>query len=89
MTSEVTAPTITMYGADWCSDCLRAKKVLESNSVAYEYINLVDTPEQADAAQKISGRTNIPVITFPDGTHQVEPSNVELEAKLRDVGALD
>lgn len=88
MTSEKTVPTITMYGADWCSDCTRAKKVLDQNNVVYDYINLVDSPDQADAARKISGRTNIPVITFPDGTHQVEPSNGELEAKLREVGAL-
>ena len=61
-----------MYGADWCSDCLRAKKVLDLSGVAYDYIDLVARPEQADAAQAISGRTNIPVITFPDGTHQVD-----------------
>jgi len=88
MTSETTTPTITMYGADWCSDCLRAKKVLDHNGVVYDYINLVESPDQAEAAQKISGSTNIPVLTFPDGTHQVEPSNAELEAKLREVGAL-
>lgn len=76
-----------MYGADWCSDCRRAKKVLDLSGVAYKYIDLVAQPEQADAAQAISGRTNIPVITFPDGSHQVEPSNAELEAKLREVGA--
>jgi mycoredoxin len=77
-----------MYGADWCIDCRRAKGVFEANDVAYEFIDLEAIPEAADAAKAISGRTNIPVITFPDGTHQVEPSNAALEAKLREVGAL-
>ena len=58
-----------MYGADWCSDGTRAKSVLESHDVAFEYINLVESPEKAGAAQAISGRTSIPVITFPDGSY--------------------
>jgi glutaredoxin len=81
-------PEITMYGADWCSDCTRAKNVLESHDVAFEYINLVESPEKAGAAQAISGRTSIPVITFPDGSYLVEPSNGDLESKLREVGVL-
>ncbi|MCY7413138.1 MAG: NrdH-redoxin [Salinibacterium sp.] len=82
------ATSITMYGADWCGDCRRAKAVFDANSVDYEYIDLEAVPEAADAAKAISGRTNIPVITFPDGTHQVEPSNAQLMEKLRGVGAL-
>lgn len=77
-----------MYGADWCIDCRRAKGVLDSNSVAYTYVDVDAVVEGANAALAISGRTNIPVIVFPDGTHQVEPSNADLEAKLREVGAL-
>ena len=84
----MTNSDITLYGADWCRDCIRAKALLDEKSIVYTYVDLVATPEQADAAQAISGRTNIPVITFPDGSHQVEPSNAELEAKLREVGVL-
>lgn len=84
----MTTPDITLFGADWCGDCIRAKALLDARSIDYTYIDLVKTPEQADAALAISGRTNIPVITFPDGSHQVEPSNVELEAKLRELGVL-
>ncbi len=79
---------ITLYGADWCGDCIRAKAFMDARSIDYTYIDLVATPEQADAAQAISGRTSIPVITFADGSHQVEPSNADLEAKLREVGAI-
>jgi len=80
--------TITMFGADWCRDCLRAKAFFDAESIDYTYVDLSKDPEQADVAWAISGRTNIPVITFPDGTHLVEPSNPELEARLRAVGAL-
>ncbi len=84
----MTSTNISLYGADWCGDCIRAKAVLDANSIDYTYFDLVATPEQADAAHAISGRTNIPVITFPDGTHLVEPSNAELKAKLTEVGVL-
>ena len=78
MTSE-----ITMYGAAWCGDCRRSKKLLDSIGVDYEYIDLEVNVPAADIARGISGRTNIPVITFPDGTHFVEPSDTELRAKVK------
>jgi mycoredoxin len=84
----MSAPEITMYGADWCGDCRRAKSLFDAHGVHYTYVDVERVVEGADAARAISGRTNIPVVVFPDGTHQVEPSNAELEAKLREVGAL-
>ena len=82
------SPEITLYGADWCSDCRRSKSLLDAKGVAYTYVDVEAVLEGADAALAISGRTSIPVIAFADGTHQVEPSNAELEAKLVAIGAL-
>ncbi|HEU5223320.1 MAG TPA: glutaredoxin domain-containing protein [Candidatus Lumbricidophila sp.] len=79
---ETTPQIPTMYGAAWCGDCRRSKALLDRVGAEYEYINLELTPERADEARAISGRTNIPVIVFPDGTHLVEPSDAELAAKL-------
>jgi mycoredoxin len=73
---------ITMYGAEWCSDCRRSKKLLDELGVDYEYIDLEADVSAADKARAISGRTNIPVIVFPDDTHFVEPSNEELREKV-------
>lgn len=77
---------IQVYGADWCSDCIRAKRVFGEAGISYEWIDLVATPEAAETAQSISGRTNIPVIAYPDGTHQVEPSDEAMRAKLAELG---
>lgn len=76
---------VVMYGADWCSDCRRAKSVLDADGVDYEYIDTVEVEDAADRAKAISGRMNIPVIVFPDGSHLVEPSNAELREKLATV----
>lgn len=79
--------TITMYGADWCSDCRRSKKLLDDMGVDYEYVDLVADPSAADRAKAISGRTSIPVIAFSDGTHFVEPSDAELREKVETLSA--
>ena len=87
----MTSPTdlaparITMYGAAWCGDCRRSKALLDRRGVDYEYVDLEVVVEGADRAKAISGRTNIPVVVFPDGTHFTEPPDAELGAKLDEV----
>lgn len=88
MTSSATNPDrITMYGAEWCSDCRRSKRLLDTRGVDYDYVDLEVNVEAAETAKSISGRTNIPVVVFPDGTHFTEPSDAELTAKLDAVAA--
>lgn len=89
----MTSPTdanparITMYGADWCGDCRRAKAVLDRRGADYDYVDLEVEFDGASRAKAISGRTNIPVVVFPDGTHFTEPTDAELGAKLDEVEA--
>ncbi|MFF2275807.1 glutaredoxin family protein [Agromyces sp. NPDC058126] len=71
-----------MYGAAWCGDCRRSKRLLDGRGVDYDYVDLEVNVEAADIAKSISGRTNIPVVVFPDGTHFTEPTDDELGAKL-------
>ena len=82
----MTSPsTITMFGADWCRDCVRTKRQLDSLGIQYTYVDLVADPAAADVAREISGRTSIPVVVYPDASHHVEPSNDAVEAKLREL----
>ncbi len=87
----MTAPatdTITLFGADWCRDCIRTKKQLDELGIEYSYVDLVADPAAADVAREISGRTNIPVVLYPDSSHHVEPSNADVEAKLRELSLI-
>lgn len=81
-------PTITVFGADWCRDCLRTKRQLDRLAVDYHYIDLVADPAAAEVARDISGRTRIPVVVYPDASHHVEPSDADVEAKLRELTLL-
>lgn len=77
--------TLTMFGAAWCRDCVRTKRQLDELGVDYTYVDLVAEPAAADVAREISGRINIPVVVYPDASHHVEPSNADVEAKLREL----
>lgn len=74
---------ITMYGAAWCGDCVRAKAHLERNNVDFDYVDLEAHPDRVSEAQELAGRSNIPVIVFDDGTVLVEPSNKEIDSVLQ------
>ncbi|MFC7788313.1 glutaredoxin family protein [Microbacterium sp. MAHUQ-60] len=87
MTSPA-SDTITMFGAEWCSDCRRTKKQLDELGIPFTYVDLEAEPAAADVAKEISGRTNIPVVVYPDSSHHVEPSNADVEAKLRELSLI-
>ncbi len=75
--------SITMYSADWCGDCVRSKRLLDSLQVSYEIIDVESVPGASDKVIEINGgMRSIPVILFPDGTHLTEPSDIDLKAKL-------
>lgn len=80
---------VTMYGAEWCGDCRRSKRFLDSNNVSYEYIDVEADASASDKVIEINGgQRSIPVILFSDGTHLTEPSDNELKAKLESLKIL-
>lgn len=82
------AADLTMFGAEWCKDCRRSKKLLDGLGVAYDYVDLETVEDGADRARAISGRTQIPVLVFADNTHMVEPSDADVRAKLTALGTI-
>ena len=80
---------ITMYGADWCGDCRRSKRLLEELDVQVNHIDVEVNESAALKVQEINGGAkSIPVIVFSDGTHLTEPSDNDLKAKLTSLGII-
>lgn len=76
-----------MYGAEWCGDCRRSKRLLNELGVEYTYINIEEVPGAADKVIEINGgMQSIPVVMFSDGTHLTEPSDPDLRKKLESLG---
>lgn len=74
---------VTYFGADWCSDCRRSKKLMDTLGVNYLEKNVEESAENAALAESIAGRKNIPVIQFEDGKFLVEPTDADLFAELK------
>jgi glutaredoxin-like protein len=80
---------ITMYGADWCGDCRRSKRLFEELDIQVNHIDVeVDKSAAAKVVEINGGAQSIPVIVFSDGTHLTEPSNNDLKAKLTALGII-
>ncbi len=73
---------IIMYTTSWCSDCYRAKYLLDEYGIPYVNIDVEQNPEGlAFVLQVNNGQRIVPTIVFPDKTILVEPSNVLLAEK--------
>ena len=79
---------IKVYGADWCGDCRRSKTLLDRLGVEYDYLEVDKDDALRDEAVAIAGRQSIPVVVFPDGSFDVEPSDPALRAKVEELGLI-
>jgi mycoredoxin len=75
---------IKIYGTAWCPDCARAKQIFTKLKVPFDWINIEQDKNAAEYVEKINGGfKSVPTIVFPDQSVLVEPSNADLEKKLR------
>ena len=77
---------IDFYTTDWCGDCVRSKALLNKLEVDFNEIN-IDLDEEANQYIKTLqvDQRRIPTIVFEDGSFLVEPSDVELQNKLKEL----
>ncbi|WP_420642064.1 glutaredoxin domain-containing protein [Candidatus Leptofilum sp.] len=80
---QTTNAQIIMYTTRWCSDCHRAKYLLDEYGVSYTNIDVeADSEGLAFVKQVNQGHRVVPTIVFPDGSILVEPSNRQLADKV-------
>ena len=71
-----------MYGADWCEDTARARRLLRRLVVAHDYRNIDEDLDALDQAIALSSATRRTPIVDVAGQVLVEPSNETLTAAL-------
>lgn len=75
---------IIVYGTNWCWDCKRARRILNQYEIPFDFINIDNDPKAEQFVLDTNrGMRSVPTIVFPDGSLLVEPSNKELESKLK------
>lgn len=64
---------IKVYGADWCSDCVTAKKFLNSKGVDFEYIDITDNQQAIALVEKINNDRRVIPTLIVDGVSFTNP----------------
>lgn len=73
-----------IYGTEWCGDCYRARRILEANQIAFEWLDIdLDQAGEKYVLKINNGMRSVPTIVFVDGSVLVEPSNTQLREKIR------
>src|SRR5271170_2723557 len=76
-------PVMTVYGASWCPHCKRVKKFLAAHRVRYANIDIDANPKAIERLKELQdGGQIIPTVVYPDGTHEVNPSNEALARRI-------
>ncbi len=74
---------MTVYGAPWCPHCRRVKKFLAAHRVRYAFTNIDDDPQAIERLRELQdGGRVIPTVVYPDGTHEVNPSDEALARRI-------
>ncbi len=73
---------IRMYCAPWCGDCRAAKRFLEEAGVAYEEINIEESPDAVDLIlEKNNGKRKVPTFEVDGRWFAVSPFDPEQLAR--------
>ena len=76
-------PSLTVIGAAWCPHCKRVKKFLAAHRVGYTSIDIDADPRAIARLKELqAGGQIIPTVIYPDGSHEVNPSDEVLAARL-------
>ena len=74
---------VTLFGADWCPDCRRAKSYLDDNSINYQFIDVDVYDWATEKVESINnGKRIIPTVLIND-TPYTNPDNATLKDLLK------
>jgi thioredoxin reductase (NADPH) len=74
---------LTVYGAPWCPHCKRVKKFLAAHRVRYTNIDIDADPSAIEILKQLQGGGQIiPTVVYPDGSHEVNPSDEALARRI-------
>lgn len=73
----------TLYSTPWCGYCLRLKRQLDREGVAFNEVDIEQDPQaEAIVKQANGGNATVPTLVFDDGSALTNPSLKQVLAKL-------
>jgi mycoredoxin len=74
---------LTMYSTTWCGYCMRLKRMLDREGIAYTEVNIEEDPAAAELVMNVNGgNRTVPTVVFPDGVALTNPSIDQVKAAL-------
>jgi mycoredoxin len=82
MTSTPTA-AVTMYTTDWCGYCVRLKKLMQREGIAFAEVDIEADENAAEIVMSANGgNRTVPTLVFADGTALTNPSLEQVKNQL-------
>ncbi len=74
---------LTIYSTTWCGYCMRLKRQLDREDVAYREVDIERDPSSEALVKSINnGNAIVPTLIFEDGTNLTNPSLKDVLRKL-------
>jgi len=74
---------LTVYSTAWCGYCMRLKRMLDREDIAYAEVNIEEDPSAAEFVMQVNGgNRTVPTVVFPDGVALTNPSIDQVKAAL-------
>jgi len=74
---------VTMYSTTWCGYCMRLKRMLDREGIAYAEVNIEEDSAAADFVMRVNGgNRTVPTVVFPGGAALTNPSINQVKAAL-------
>ncbi len=74
---------LTMYTTTWCGYCRRLKDQLDREGIAYDLVDIEETPGEAAIVEKANGgNRTVPTLLFSDGSTLTNPSVKQVKERL-------
>jgi mycoredoxin len=78
-----TPASVTMYTTTWCGYCVRLKKLMQMEGIAFGEVDIEQDPTAAElVANANGGNRTVPTLIFADGTALTNPSIDQVKAQL-------
>lgn len=75
---------LTMFSTPWCGYCVRLKRALEREGIAFDEVDIEQDARAADYVMAVNGgNATVPTVVLPDGRALTNPPLPELLSALR------
>jgi mycoredoxin len=72
-----------MYTTSWCGYCVRLKKMMQNEGIAFAEVNIETDEEAAGLVMTANGgNRTVPTLVFADGSALTNPSIDQVKAQL-------